>query len=316
MPELQKKPLCQSQSGSMVRRLKRSISVFVVAYVAICAYFRTTQVEKIFLPRSDIPSSPARMGMAHEDVRIPLSEGGADTDEQLYAFWVPADNADAPVILYLHGQDATRGKNLEHTESFHECGCHVLVVDYRGFAESYGIEAPSESKVYEDAVAALNYLRNQYPSNPIFIYGHSLGGAVAIELATRDEAEGAAGLIVESTFTSILDMSALQYSGFLQLLPIDLLLTERFDSLSKMDSIRCPVCLIHGKEDTRVPCRMSQELYERAGESATIHLVDGANHEDCCLIGKAEYRKQIREFVSNCLNRTAQDILPVESGAP
>ena len=162
-------------------------------------------------------------------------------------------------------------------------------------------------KVYEDALAALNYLKNKCPSNPIFIYGHSLGGAVAIELATRTEAEEAAGLIVESTFTSISDMSALQYNGFLQLLPVDLLLTERFDSLSKIEFIRCPVHFIHGKEDSKVPCGMSQELCEKAGEFATIHLVDGADHEDCCLIGKVEYRKQIKKFVSSCLSRAEQD---------
>ncbi len=124
---------------------------------------------------------------------------------------------------------------------------------------------------------------------------------MAIELATRTEAEAAAGLIVESTFTSILDMSALQYSGLLRLLPVDLLLTERFDSLSKIKSLKCPVHFIHGKEDAKVPYRMSMELCEKAGNSATIHLVDGADHEDCCLIGKVEYRKRIKEFVSNCL---------------
>jgi alpha-beta hydrolase superfamily lysophospholipase len=243
------------------------------------------------------------MEMHHENVRVPLYRGGEEISEPLHAFWVPAASTDAPVILYLHGQDATRGKNLEHTESFHECGFHVLVLDYRGYAESFGIETPSESKVNEDALAALNYVKHECPSSPIIIYGHSLGGAIAIELATRPEADGVAGLIVESTFTSIADMSALRYGGCLQVLPVNLLLTNRFDSLSKIEFIKCPVHFIHGKEDAKVPFRMSQELCEKAGDLATIHLVDGADHEDCCLIGKAEYRKQVKEFVSNCLRR-------------
>lgn len=289
--------------GSIRRRLVTGIGLFAILYISVCAYFFATQVEKIFLPRADLPSNPGRMGMPHEDVHIPLSRDGSETSETLSAFWVPADNADAPVILYLHGQDATRGKNLEHTESFHECGYHVLVVDYRGYAESCGAESPSESKVYEDASAALHYLKNRYPLNPIFIYGHSLGGAVAIELATRKEAEDTAGLIVESTFSSILDMSAIQYNGLLQFLPINLLLTERFDSISKIASINRPILFIHGREDSRVPYRMSQKLCEKAGELASIHLVDGADHEDCCLVGKVEYQKRIRDFVSNCLSR-------------
>ena len=139
-------PLCRLQSRFTRRRLIRGISVLAIVYISIGAYFRTTQVEKIFLPRADMPSNPNRMGMPHENVRVPLFRDGVDTGEPLHAFWVPADNADAPVILYLHGQDATRGKNLEHTESFHECGYHVLVIDYRGYAESFGIESPSESK--------------------------------------------------------------------------------------------------------------------------------------------------------------------------
>ena len=296
--------------SKIARRLIRFSGVLALLYISTCVYFRGTQVPKILAPLPDQPSHPKRMGMPSEDVRIPLPSDGQQAREPLYAFWVPAENPDAPVFLYLHGQDATRGKNLEHTETFHQCGYHVLVLDYRGYAESYGKESPSETKVYEDALASLNYLKDKFPSNKIFVYGHSLGGAVAIELATRTEAEDAAGLIVESTFTSISDMSALQYGGFLQLLPVDLLLTERFDSLSKIESIKCPVHFIHGKEDSKVPYRMSQELCEKAGELATIHLVDGADHEDCCLIGKVEYRKQITKFVSNCVSRAEQENAP------
>lgn len=286
----------------MQRRLIRILGVFALLYICTCVYFWGMQIPIVLAPLPDLPSHPERMGMNCEDVDIPLPPNGQQTQE-LNAYWVPVENPDAPIFLYLHGQDATRGKNLEHTETFHELGYHVLVVDYRGFAESFGKESPSEAKVYEDALASLNYLRKNFPSNKIFIYGHSLGGAVAIELATRTEAEEAAGLIVESSFTSIMDMSSLKYYGLLRLIPVDRLLTERFDSLSKIELIKRPVLLIHGKEDAKVPCRMSQELCDKAGEFATIHLVEGADHEDCCLIGKVEYRKQIREFVSKCLIR-------------
>ncbi|MBL8855251.1 MAG: alpha/beta hydrolase [Planctomycetaceae bacterium] len=282
------------------RRLIELSALLALLYVFTCVYFWATQVPKILAPLPDQPSHPVRMGMPCEEVRIPLPPNGSQTREPLHAFWVPAENSDAPIFLYLHGQDATRGKNLEHTETFHQCGYHVLVVDYRGYAESYGTETPSEATVYEDAVASLNYLTGKFASHRIFIYGHSLGGAVAIELATRKEAEGTAGLIVESTFTSIADMSAWKYYGLLRLLPIDFLLTERFDSLSKIESINRPILLIHGKADSKVPYQMSQTLYEKAGKRATLHLVEGADHEDCCWIGKVEYRQQVRDFVANC----------------
>ena len=98
-------------------------------------------------------------------------------------------------------------------------------------------------------------------------------------------------------------MSALKYNGLLRLLPLDFLLTERFDSLSEIESIKRPVLFIHGKEDSKVPYTMSQTLCDKAGELARIHLVEGADHEDCCLIGKVEYRKQVSDFVSYCLSR-------------
>ncbi len=104
-----------------------------------------------------------------------------------------------------------------------------------------------------------------------------------------------------------MDMSALRYYGLLRLLPMDLLLTERFDSLSKVRNIRQPVLFIHGMEDSKVPFRMSQTLCDQVGELATLHLVPGADHEDCCLIGKVEYRKQVCDFVSNCLSRAESD---------
>ncbi len=284
-------------------RLLRLSGAFALLYIFTCVYFWGTQVTTILAPIPDQPSHPKRMGMPCEDVRIPLPPDGQIAREPLYAFWVPAENPDAPVFLYLHGQDATRGKNLEHVETFQQCGYHVLAVDYRGFAESYGQESPSETKVYEDALASLNYLKDKFESKQIFIYGHSLGGAIAIDLATKNEADGTAGLIVESTFTSILDMSALKYNGLLRLLPIDYLLTQRFDSLSKIESIKRPILLIHGKEDSKVPYEMSQALSDRAGAWAKIHLVEGADHEDCCLIGKVEYREQLSSFVANCLSR-------------
>ena len=119
------------------RRLIRVSSVLALLYISTCVYFRGTQVPRILAPLADQPSHPVRMSMPCEDVRVPLRPDGRQARDPLYAFWLPAENPDAPVFLYLHGQDATRGKNLEHTETFHQCGYHVLVVDYQGYAECY-----------------------------------------------------------------------------------------------------------------------------------------------------------------------------------
>ena len=287
------------------RRVIRILGLLALLYIFICVYFWATQVQKILAPLADIPTNPERMGMSCVPVSIPIRDSKNTEIGQLNAFWVPVENHEAPVILYLHGQDATRGKNLEHTERFHQWGWNVLVIDYRGFGESYGYRNLSEASVYEDALAALRYLKDvrRFAPHKIFIYGHSLGGAVAIELATQEESSDTAGLIVEGTFTSIQDMSALRYYGLLRLIPVSLLLTEKFDSLSKIKSVQLPILFIHGKEDKKVPFKMSKSLHKAAGGAHTLCLIDGAGHENCGSIGKVKYRRHLDEFMTACLKK-------------
>jgi uncharacterized protein len=299
----------------LTQRLARVLGLLALLYFAVCVYFWATQVTKVLAPLAEIPTTPERMGLPYREVFIPINDSLGKEIGQLEAFWVPADNPDAPVFLYLHGQDATRGKNLEHTERFHQWGYNVLVIDYRGFAGSYGKEQPSEAKVYEDALAALRYLKNDpnVARKKIFIYGHSLGGAVAIELATRSESSDLAGLIVESTFTSVLDMSALRYQGMLRLLPVSLLLSQKFDSLSKIDSVLLPTLYIHGDKDAKVPFEMTETLYNATRVPKQKCIIEGAGHENCGSIGKVQYRQYLDEFVSACLEPSGPSADPKDN---
>lgn len=128
-------------SKLLTRRGLLSVSVVAaLLYVCVCTYFWAVQIDMILKPRRDLPSDPGSKGLVFDEVEIPLSPDGNSAEGTLKAYWVPAESSDAPVLLYLHGQDATRGKNLHHTKSLHECGLHVLVPDYRGFAESFDSE--------------------------------------------------------------------------------------------------------------------------------------------------------------------------------
>ena len=298
------------KSGVTNRRLVRSLGFIALLYIAICFYFWATQVSKIIAPLAEIPTDPGRMGMEYEPVKVPLLDGGVKVIGELDAYWVPVERPEAPVILYLHGQDATIGKNLEHTERFHHFGWNVLVIDYRGFGKSFGHEQPSEAKMYDDALAALKYLQSKFASKRIFIYGHSLGGAVAIELANKSDSSDTAGVIVESTFTSILDMSTLRYGGLLRVLPISLLLKEKFDSLSKVSSIKLPILFVHGDRDAKVPCRMTEVLYAAARDPFPKCIIKGAGHENCGSIGKVQYRKHLSDFITACLNKAEPSDAP------
>ena len=116
----------------------------------------------------------------------------------MHGWWIPARDPDAPALLYLHGTRWSLGRNLDRISRWREVGFAVLAIDYRGFGRSDG-DLPSETGIYADAQAAWEHLRLRQPdARRRFLYGHSLGGAVAIDLATRNA--DVAALVVESTF--------------------------------------------------------------------------------------------------------------------
>ncbi|HLP99153.1 MAG TPA: alpha/beta fold hydrolase [Sideroxyarcus sp.] len=276
------------------RRIRWLLMLAVLGYLAVCGYFWTIQRDKMYEPSTLIQTTPERLGMKYEQFTIP-SGTGAERGE-LAAWWIPAEQSDAPTLLYLHGNKDNIGHRLEHTQRLHDAGYHLLLVDYRGYGKSSG-GGPSEAKMYEDAEAAWNYLLQQRKQEPrrAFIYGHSMGGAVAIELALHHPET--AGLIVEASFTSMLDMAEAEYPW----LPVDMLLNQRFDSIHKVSKLKVPVLFIHGTWDARTPYRMSQRLYEQAAQPKTLKLIDGGEHSNSSSIGLLEYRAALNEFTQRLL---------------
>jgi len=272
------------------RRLGLGLGVVALLYASACAYMWATQMEQVFQPTPDWQTTPERMGMKFEPLRIPVGSG-FDQGE-LDAWWVPAAQDGAPTVLYFHGNYRNIGNNLEHTFRLHNMGYNVLLADYRGFGKSSGGK-PSESKVYEDAEAAWQYLlgvRGVLPRQTI-IYGHSLGGAIAIDLAVHHPE--AAGLITESTFTSMQAMGKLDY-GFL---PIGWLLTQRFESLQKVPELKLPVLFIHGTWDAKIPSDMAKQLYDAAPQPKNLMLIEGGEHNNTGGIGWIAYREAVTGFI-------------------
>ena len=277
---------------SWTRRIWISVAAIALLYAAACAYMWATQRDHIFKPELLLQTTPDRLDMKFDELRIPVGSG-ADKGE-LEAWWVPAAHSNAPTFLYLHGNDRNLSDHLEHALHLHMLGYNVLVTDYRGYGNSTGGK-PSEAKVYQDAEAFWQYLVKVRGVKPqqIFIYGHSLGGAIAIDLAVHHPE--AAGLITESTFTSMEAMGELEYSY----LPVGLLLNQRFDSLKKISGLKIPVLLIQGTWDKRVPVRMTQQLYDAAPQPKTLTLIKGGEHSNSATIGWVEYRDAVSAFVKN-----------------
>jgi len=222
------------------------------------------------------------------------------TAQRIHAWWWPASVAAAPAVLYLHGASSDLMGQVFRLEQLRGFGFSVLAIDYRGFGKSDG-DLPSEDTVYQDAHAAWNWLIARQPDPAKrFIYGHSLGGAVAIDLAAALSAgaqssdRGAAGgLIVESSFTTLLDI-AKEFSY--PWLPIGLLMSQKFDSVSKMAKVRMPVLVVHGSGDRYVPSRFGMALYAAAAGPKKLLLVEGADHDDSMLAGAVVYRRALAEL--------------------
>lgn len=291
-------------------RVSRFAAAALVALATVaagtgCAYLETKQRELIFRPVRDVQTTPADRGMAYEDVWIKVADAGGG-EAKVHGWFIPApastgerdDRAGVPAaapptVLYLHGVRWSLSNHLFRIARWHRMGFAVLAIDYRGFGRSDG-ELPSEAQTYADAQAAWNYLKARVPDpSRRFVYGHSLGGAVAVDLAMRNS--DVAGLVVESSFTSMQAMAELQGYGFL---PVGLVLTERYDSLAKIGAVRVPVLFVHGTGDRFVPPAMSESLYAAANEPKRLVLVEGASHSNVSGHDYERYAAAVRELVA------------------
>ncbi|VVO36024.1 alpha/beta hydrolase [Pseudomonas fluorescens] len=218
--------------------------------------------------------------------------------QSIHGWWWPAERADAPAILYLHGVRWNLTGQLFRLEQLRALGYSVLAIDYRGFGQSQG-DLPSESSVYEDARIAWERLKVLQPdANKRLIYGHSLGGAVAIDLAAElgqsavkeQTPVPARGLIIESTFTSLADIATAIANTSL---PVRWLLSQKFDSIDKIAGIHMPLLVVHGLDDRYVPPRFSEQLFNAAVEPKRLLLVPGATHNNSLRMGGPAYRKAL-----------------------
>jgi pimeloyl-ACP methyl ester carboxylesterase len=262
--------------------------LLIISYGVASWYLWAKQRELIFFPSRDVHQSPADLDLKSEEVWLPV---GGSHPTSLHGWWLQSDDAAVSAFLYLHGNDLNISGNVERVARLHRMGFTILAVDYRGYGKSGG-EFPSEIQVYEDAEAAWNYLVQERHVDPrhAFIYGHSMGGAIAIELALRHPE--AAGVVLESTFTSLPEMARIAYWMF----PADWLLNQRFDALAKVPMLRVPALFIHGTADSEVPYTMSERLFSAARGSKWLTLIPGGGHEDSATVGEALYTRAVLEF--------------------
>jgi len=250
-----------------------------------CAYFSDQgQGELIFRPVKGAWRGYSPDRYAFQDHWIPIGE------QKLHAWWLEGERSDAPVVLYLHGARWNLTGSVTRIERWRQLGFAVFAVDYRGFGRSSDV-TPTEAYAYEDAEAAWDYLAKLAPARQRYIVGHSLGGAIATELARRRP--DAAGLVLEATFTSVADMVSESPWGWI---PVGLILTQRFDTLAKIGEVKVPVLITHGTRDSIVPFAMGERLYQAAKGRKRFIKVEGAGHHNLSGAAFDEYRAALAEL--------------------
>ena len=268
--------------------LARGFAAFAIAAaIGGCAYLTEKQGELIFRPTKDTWWGYQNANLRYEERWISVGANG----DRLHAFWAPAEDPAAPVLLYLHGARWNLTGSVTRIERWRKLGFHVLAIDYRGFGKSTEI-SPSEQLAYEDAQAAWDHLAKTQPARPRFIVGHSLGGAIAAELAVRRP--DASGLVLEATFTSIRDM--VEHTAW-RFMPVGLILTQEFDTLAKIPRIRAPLLIVHGTNDAIVPFAMGERLFSAATSPQKRFIrVEGGSHHNLSAMAFEQYRTAVREL--------------------
>lgn len=258
-----------------------------------CMNLEEKQSEWIFQPGERTWRGGLAAAEGMEDVWIPFTsrvDGHDGDDVKLHALWLPQKDASAPVMLYLHGARYDVRGSAPRMRRMHELGFAVLGVDYRGFGKSTIIR-PTEKLAAEDARAAWDWLAQQRPGAQRFVFGHSLGGAIAVQLAT--EVDDEAGLIVEGSFTSIPDVVSTFRWGWL---PVSPFITQRFDAASRIGEVGSPVLVVHGSEDRTIPLTLGQQLFEKARDPKRFVRVEGGSHHNTNAVGQPLYREALADL--------------------
>lgn len=274
---------------TLTRALWIAVSLLLAgALTAGCASFDEQQRKWIFQPQTAGGSQRTGNTNGMDDVWIEYTAPSDDSRVKLHALWLANANPRAPVLLYLHGARRNVSSSGFRIRQMQELGFSVLAIDYRGFGRS-SEGLPSEASVAEDALAAWAWLDRHHGRQPRYIFGHSLGGAIAVQLAS--DVRDAKGLILEGTFTSIPDVFETMKWGWL---PITPLITQRFDSARKIERLTLPVLVVHGEADTLIRPELGRALFERATAPKRFELVQGGTHYSTNGMGQAQYKEALR----------------------
>jgi pimeloyl-ACP methyl ester carboxylesterase len=275
-----------NQKTKKTHRLKklliRIVRIITIAYSTLLIGFYFFQSKLVFVPTKGLQSTPKEIGLDFTTHII-----GKD---QVYSWFIPAKDKNAMTVMICHGNAGNISNRLATIDFYHrQIGVNVMIFDYSGYGKTPG--KVSEEKTYQNSQAVFDYLVNSLNISPnrIVVDGRSLGGAVAIDLATKRKFRG---LIVQSTFTSIYDMAKSMFS----ILPGKWIQHIFYDSFSKVDKISCPILHLHSPDDQIIPYEMSQKLFKKMPGPKQFVKIHG-RHNSGWIDSMEIYEPAINSFI-------------------
>lgn len=284
--------------------------VLVLLASSGCAWLDGQQRQVIYRPTAGVPADFGGLKAGDEHyfsnaaptTALTRADGQQppDTPQRVDMMWLPHANPDAPTLLYLHGTFRNLFENLHKINALRAAGFAVLGVEYRGWGLSTPI-TPSEQSILQDAEVAWKELVRRQPKPGLrVIYGHSMGSGVAVDLASRLQANKDYGaLILESSFTSFRDIA--WEAGILTGL-LAHFNQERFDSIDKIARVNAPVLMLHGSNDSTIPMRLGEQLFAAANPPKQWFMLEGASHSDLDQVNPALYQTVLQGFAATYLS--------------
>jgi len=280
--------------GGIVDSLLNCATIICLTGFLVTSALYTLQRRLIYFPTHGISRIPSDYNLQYKDVLTKTRDG-----ETLHSWLITTDSnsESAPTILFLHGNAGEIGSRLQNAERLvHNINCNVFLLSYRGFGNSTG--TPTEQGLVMDAQSALEYLSQckEINQDRLFVFGRSLGGAVALGLAAESPQKIKA-IILENTFTSIPAIGVMYYP-FVKYFP-DWMIKDKWNSLDKITKVQIPIAFISGQQDEIVPKVMMEQLYQRATNAAkrVFISIDKGRHLDCWI--RPGYFSSFRDFVND-----------------
>ncbi|MFV1965573.1 MAG: alpha/beta hydrolase [Pirellulaceae bacterium] len=307
------------------------IAVFLVAsYLGCVIMLAFLQRSFIYHPRRESPIDPSAaelpLGRVHS-VCIEAEDGVHLNGWHIIPRHERATTTEACdrvlssgrwLVLYFSGNAANRQVRAPEFSVLTDEGANVFLFDYRGYGDNRG--SPSETHLAADAWAVWRYATRDrnVPTDRVVFYGESLGGGVAVRLAAELSEAGTppAGLILRSTFSSLVDAAAYHFPWA----PVRWMLVDRYPSIDRIPQVTCPILQIHGRRDRIVPFTMASRLFGAAPDVAAnglrkrfVELPD-AGHNDILYVAEPELRRAVREFFQD-LEKVSGTFLGRENGS-